>query len=552
MMRDAQTGLPADRPPRLLHACRNALRVTSVRIVVQTVTLGLLVSFVLLTTSSSLDRLPALRHWVGKLLEVDPLAALATTITTHRLYKALIWSLVILIPTLFLGRFFCNWICPLGTLNQFVGWLSSSARAGQRPSVEGPSASPNRYRRSQATKYYVLIALVAAALVGTLQTGLLDPICLIYRSLTAAVLPVAQMSAPNLLEDPRLHQGAWLIGFLLLALLAANLFYPRFFCRVLCPLGALLGLLSRLAWWRIQRDPTRCTGCGLCLAHCEGACDPHTRLRRAECLVCFNCIEDCPEGALRFGCLPSRQGERAGPDLSRRQLVLAGLAGLVFYPLARGSGRVTRDFSSRLIRPPGALEELEFLRRCIKCDQCIRVCPTNVIQPGWFEAGLEGLWTPVLNFRIGHCQLNCTACGQVCPTGAIRPITVAQKLGLGEMTEAGPIRLGTAHVDPGRCLPYSAGIACQVCEEVCPTSPKAIRVETLPGRQFPVPRVDLSLCIGCGLCERECPVAGDRRAIYVTADGETRSQRYSQADRNRSVRLPAPPRSIPKQDRLPE
>jgi formate hydrogenlyase subunit 6/NADH:ubiquinone oxidoreductase subunit I len=234
----------------------------------------------------------------------------------------------------------------------------------------------------------------------------------------------------------------------------------------------------------------------------------------------------------------------------------------------------------------------------------------------------------VLNFRVGHCQLNCTACGVVCPTGAIQRVSVEQKLGLGEFAEQGPIKLGTAHFDTGRCLPYSKNIPCVVCEEVCPTSPKAIHTERelrtvrdgkkmvraatsstvtvtnwpeagqtagepvlfnlnewqgdgttsyyvsvrhgdgmtethpvqgndadtvliqgrfarLPAEGIPavlqmeykVPKVDTSLCIGCGICERECPVVGDRRAVYVTAEGETRSRGYQDRDRNRSVRL---------------
>ncbi|UCG31808.1 MAG: 4Fe-4S dicluster domain-containing protein, partial [Phycisphaerales bacterium] len=357
-------------------------------------------------------------------------------------------------------------------------------------------------------------------------------------------------------------------------------------------------------------------------------CDPHADLRKSECFVCFNCIEECPSGSLSFKLLPAGRDEIAWPEVPGRRAVLAGVAGLLLYPFARTSGKATRDYSSKVIRPPGTVEELEFLERCIKCDQCVRVCPTNVLQPAGMEAGVEGVWTPVMNFRMGHCQLNCTACGQVCPTGAIQRISLEEKLGLGEFTARGPIRLGTAHFDVGRCLPYSKNIPCVVCEEVCPTSPKAIHTERMqrlvrdgrkmvvdssvctatlsewpaPGQaagrpvlleanewrgnettsyhlqvrhadglteshriegndtdtvliagrfaripepgaevrinlEYKVPKIDASLCIGCGLCERECPVVGDRRAVYVTPEGETRSEGYPQRDRNRSVRL---------------
>jgi formate hydrogenlyase subunit 6/NADH:ubiquinone oxidoreductase subunit I len=275
-------------------------------------------------------------------------------------------------------------------------------------------------------------------------------------------------------------------------------------------------------------------------------------------------------------------------------------------PAARLGGALDQNWNSSVVRPPGALAEEDFLNRCIKCGQCMRACPTNVIQPALLDAGLGGLWTPVLNFRIGTsgCQLNCIACGNVCPTAALRPLSLDEKLGRGEFERFGPVRMGTAFVDRGRCLPWAMGAPCIVCQENCPVSPKAIRVEeefqlicdgargvtvstatglTLSGAPWPPgklatgdyfvrpenapaserkpiaensassisvaagsrwtetpapgsrvlievrlqkPVVDPDRCIGCGVCQHECPVSG-LRAIRVTAENESRNKRHS-------------------------
>jgi formate hydrogenlyase subunit 6/NADH:ubiquinone oxidoreductase subunit I len=340
-----------------------------------------------------------------------------------------------------------------------------------------------------------------------------------------------------------------------------NLVIPRFFCRVLCPLGALLGVLSRFSIFRIDRDLTKCTDCDLCLKHCEGASDPHTALRKSECFVCFNCIDDCPEDALSFKLAPvpvkdrivgkirggaatlfgkpliSKQPETEikAPAMPRRRWFFAAMAGVLAYPFIRFSAAVNqRNFHEKAIRPPGSVAEAEFLERCIKCDQCINVCPTNVLQPSTLaQGGLEGFWTPVMNFSIGFCQLNCSLCSEVCPTGAIQKISVEQKLGVGEYEEKGPIRLGTAFYDRGRCLPWAMETPCVVCEEVCPVSPKAIGTYDEEFTRWDGNTVTLNkpyirpeLCIGCGICEHECPVIDDA-AVYVTAIGETRSKERS-------------------------
>jgi formate hydrogenlyase subunit 6/NADH:ubiquinone oxidoreductase subunit I len=154
-----------------------------------------------------------------------------------------------------------------------------------------------------------------------------------------------------------------------------------------------------------------------------------------------------------------------------------------------------------------------------------------VLQPATFEeGGLEALWTPVMNFNIGHCQLKCTLCSEVCPTGAIRKITVEEKLGKGQFKDKGPISVGTAFYDTGRCLPHAMEIPCVVCEEVCPVSPKAIQTKNEEAKDvygnvvvLNKPFIVPDLCIGCGICQHECPV-NDSRAVYVTPVGETRSK----------------------------
>lgn len=504
------------------------MRITRVRVAVQTVSVLMFLGLLYVTCFSRLKGFP-----VSVYLKLDPLVALSTALATHRVYQDLLWSLLIIVPTLLLGRFFCNWVCPMGALMQFTGWLFDARTAREK-------IAANQFGKLQQIKYYILVFMLVAALCGTLQSGLLDPIPTVYRSFSTVVLPVADQAldvagvgGELLYRTPRYHQYAWLIAGLLIFFLGMNLLKPRFFCRVLCPLGALLGWLSRFSLWRIHINEDLCVECGRCSTHCEGACEPSGALRQAECFVCMNCLKDCHTGAITYAWLPPRDSAVLEPQVNRRRLIFAGLLGALLYPISRLTGRVDRNFDPRVIRPPGSVAEPEFLERCIKCDQCIRVCPTNVLQPAMWEAGLEGLWTPLMVHRIGWCELNCTLCGQICPTGAIQKISIAQKRGQGEFAEAGPITVGTAFYDRGRCLPWGMDTPCVVCEEVCPVSPKAIytrevRIGNRSGEPVDLkrPYVDPNLCIGCGTCTHECPVV-DSPAVYVTAVGETRSKERS-------------------------
>ena len=577
------------------------MRIVTARRVSQVFFFTLFIWFCIAATLG--ERWWQLRGWpVNWLLELDPLTGIATLLSTRTVYSGLLWGLVTIGLTLAFGRVFCGFICPFGAMHQFIGWL------GRRGRRLADHLASNRPHPGQAVKYYILVFMLAASILlpgervssGSLQTGLLDPLPLVHRSINLILMPLADRLGWGPSPLPRFYEGAWLIGGVFLAALLLNLKTPRFYCRYVCPLGALLGLLSRWSVWRIGRLEGACTGCSLCEKNCEGACTPTEKIRSSECVMCLNCLDECRHAAIAYRPQASAAGEiLLPPDLSRRGFIAAALSGFAAAPFMRIGGAIGPNWNPALIRPPGALAEEEFLARCIKCGQCMRVCPTNVLHPAGLEAGIEGLWTPRLNFRIGTsgCQHNCIACGNLCPTAAIRPIGIEERMGRGRFADQGPIRIGMAFIERGRCLPWANDKPCIVCQENCPVSPKAIvvrevfadlwlpspavvavaspahitlteeplhglrlgtgdyylaveggprrriaansarHIELAPADGVPPPPaagsrvifqirlqqpyIDPNRCIGCGVCEHECPVLG-LRAIRVTAENETR------------------------------
>lgn len=506
----------------------------AVRKIVQGLFLLLFVFLFIQTESKGND---TLGYPVKLFLDFDPLIFVTTLFASHgqKIPSVFFLSLSLIFTTVVLGRVFCGWICPLGTLHNIVGSLRR-----RRPVREN-----NEWHKA---KYYILLMLVASSVFTLQLTGVMDPISLLIRSLSLSVFPLlnhgiraffdsiydanipgmATISEPvyNFMKghflsfrEPYYLQAVF-VGSLFIAVLSLNLYERRFWCKYLCPLGALLGLLSRYSL--LKREVSEgCTSCGICASRCQGGAI-HEEVdvwNNTECLACFDCDDVCPQKAVTFGI-----GRKAHPvmDLGRRQVMVSLASGILAVPLVRSTPFSRPDFSNPiLIRPPGSLEEKEFLKRCVKCGECMKVCLTNGLQPTLLEAGLEGLWSPRLVPRIGYCEYHCTLCGQVCPTGAIQRLPLEEKM---------KTRIGLAMIDKGRCLPYSHSTPCIVCEEVCPTSPKSIwfeelRIKDRTGKEVIVkqPHVDLDRCIGCGICEAKCPV-GNRPAIYVTNIGESRSK----------------------------
>lgn len=470
-------------------------------------------------------------------LEIDPLIFLTTFLASHAVAKALFLSLIVVALTLVLGRVFCGWICPLGALNDLAG--SFKKRKVPKPTRLDTAGVK--------VKYYVLIAILVAAVFQIHLAGFMDPISLTVRSFSVAVSPALNYLAHGFFDflyqvDPlsvskisepafeflKLHvlsfgipvfqQGSF-VGLIFLTILGLNLVRKRFWCRYLCPLGALLALCSRFSLLNHKIDEERCNDCKLCMASCSGGArpEPDADWKGAECVLCMNCEDSCAEHAIafKFG-RPDPSLHRT--DLKRRYVLGAGAAGLGTLALLR-LNPVRTSGNAALVRPPGSVNEEEFLRRCVKCGECMKVCITNGLQPTFMQAGLEGMWSPVFAFRVGYCEFNCTLCGQVCPTDAIEELDVETK---------NSVKIGLAFIDVNRCIPYAFKTNCIVCEEHCPTSPKAIIFErktitTDAGDvELKLPVIDPKVCIGCGICEYKCPV-GEKAAIRVSSVGEDRS-----------------------------
>ena len=486
-----------------------------------------LIVFVLLIALSWQGARPILG--TDALLRLDPLAAVAAMIAERRWLARFIPALVILAATLFLGRFWCGWLCPLGTL---LDWVP----AHQLPKGE------NKPSRWHGLKYGLLFVILFAALWGNLTLLVLDPLTIVVRSLGTFILPGLQWLFTQvefaLYELPFLrsalgavdaalrstvfsyqqsyYDGAWVLALLFGGILAGNLIVRRAWCRYLCPLGGLLSLAARASWLKRQVSD-RCVGCNACARDCRmGAIDATQEFRSGsgECVLCMDCSPLCPQQAISFR---GRPGLDRGwiYDPSRRQALSAlglSLGGLALLKIAPTQHH-PRTFR---LRPPGVgTQETDFLAACIRCGACTRTCPTRGLQPSVAEAGLEGLWTPILVPRLGQCDYSCNACGQICPSGAIPNLSLEDK-------RTQPI--GKAYIDPKICIPWSGRAECIVCEEMCPLPAKAIILEEKEvfadsGQWVKVlaPVVLHSRCIGCGVCENKCPIHGEA-AIRVMVD----------------------------------
>jgi len=448
---------------------------------------------------------------VNTFFRVNPLVLFSYLLAAKSWTWLLLPAVLMTLATLALGRFFCGWICPLGTI---LDLLTSRIR----------KTAPIQALKGN-TKYWLLLPLLSASLFSLNLSGLLDPIAILLRGLTFLLHPLMGLAARegwvalyhligerrdyvapayNLVRNNLLpfrdtiYPLALFSAVMLLAVIALERFETRNWCRNLCPLGTLLGWLGRFS--PFKRIPNGlCADCGACREICPTSFDQDL-LEKEECVLCMDCQSNCPHGRVSFR--PSLTWKGAGPLLPERRVLLGGMAtGLL---LAVPAGFRSPERMSRLLRPPGVRSEDEFLKRCVRCGECMKVCLRSALYPAAYQAGLEGFYTPLLIPRLGYCEYNCTLCGQVCPTGAIPRLPAEAK-----KREV----IGKAVFDKNHCLPFARKIDCIVCEEHCPIPEKAIRsrevtVIGLDGLSKTVkePYLVEEICNGCGICENVCPL----------------------------------------------
>ena len=488
---------------------------------------------------------------VDLFLRMDPLVVVGTVFVARVFMATLLPGAVIICLTIIFGRFFCSMVCPLGTSIDVMDKLLKVSK-----SVESDAAAR---RKLKAIKYLGLCFILAGALLGESLTAYVSPIPIATRFYGLVIHPIFTLIADagftifrpmadtfgiTSLAYAGLPNPGYALQWLILALpvgiFALSLKTPRFWCRYLCPAGAILALVSLRPLLIRRRVSDQCTSCGLCREKCPMdaiAEDPHAT-DSSECIICRRCSDVCPERAVHFA---FGKGVFARQAITfsalRRMIILSALAGLGTALISRiglkggscegGPGRI---MDPALIRPPGSVSECSFMDRCVGCGECMKTCPTNTLQPAGLVAGLDGFFSPIMVPRKGPCDPTCNACGHVCPTEAIRPLILEEKR---------QAKVGTASITHQKCIAWEFGKPCLVCAEVCPYGAISLtRVSDVP---VAVPVVHENRCSGCGFCEYYCPVQA-KAAIVVEPMGALRLDDGSYREKTRQLGLVIEPK----------
>lgn len=490
------------------------------------ITLALL-CFTLLTLLF-LDFTGCIQTWFGWMARIQFLPAVLA------LNVGVVLFLVLL--TLLLGRVYCSVICPLGVFQDVVSWISGRRKKKKYRFSYAPARTALRWGvmavfvLAMLTGFGALASLIAPySAYGRMAANLLAPL---YRWGNNGLAYLAERADSYAFYEV----DVWLksissfaiavVTFIVLAVLAWR--GGRVYCNTICPVGTLLGALSRFSFFRPVIDSAKCNHCGLCSRKCKASCidgEKH-RIDYSRCVACMDCLETCRHGAIRY--VSRRQmkaqtlsGETVKPAVNREgetnrgrrdflavgAMMVAGAAVRAQEKTVDGGLAVIEDKvipeRATPLYPAGSLSARNVQNRCTGCQLCVAACPNGVLRP---SGKLEMLMKPEMSYERGYCRPECTRCSDVCPAGAIRPVTREEK---------SSIQIGHAVWVKKNCIPLTDGVECGNCARHCPSGAIQMVSSDPTSEDAPkIPAVNTARCIGCGACENLCP-ARPFSAIYV-------------------------------------
>ena len=460
---------------------------------------------------------------VSRILWLQFVPSLIKFITLFSL--SAIGFIVILILTSLLGRIYCSSICPLGILQDFI------IRTGRIFKIR----KRFKYRKPSVILRNVILAVVILSVFtgSILLVNILDPYSLYGKFANGLLRPVG-IWMNNFLATALENRGVYYLYridhfainaytlilpvLIIMVLLVMAGKYGRLFCNTICPVGTLLGWISKKSMLRIVYDKSKCTKCGKCVFACKSEClsIKDFIVDHSRCVACFNCLPVCADDAIHYRLTWKKNAlVEHEHDTGKREFIATAIGGLAVLTGAKESFAAVNDITplnkrpttipevrNYPVSPPGSLSLAHFTSLCTACQLCVSQCPTGVLQPSLKQYGWAGYMQPHMDFDANYCNYECVKCTQVCPTGAILSLTEEAKRS---------VQMGKVILEIKNCVVYTENTACGSCSEHCPT--QAVRMVPYIDN-LTIPEIDVSICVGCGACDHACPVR-PFKAIYV-------------------------------------
>ena len=472
----------------------------------RTIRLTLAVIFFALITLLFLDFTGTLHAWFGWMAKIQFLPAVLALNIGVVLFLAVL--------TLVFGRIYCSVICPLGVFQDIVSWLSAKRKK-------------NRFRYSSALKWlrYGVLGVFVLAIIGGLNSFvvLLAPYSSYGRIVSSLFSPLYQWANNGLAylaeraDSYAFYEtDVWMKSLPTLLIATVTLVVlivlawrgGRTYCNTICPVGTVLGFLSKYSYLKPVIDTTKCNGCGLCVKNCKAACinSQNHEIDYSRCVVCLDCVDKCKKGAIKY--VPSNKVKKQAPSAASeagRRAFLSTSALIATATMAQelkqkmDGGFATiedKEVPNRKtpITPFGSLSAKNMAQHCTACQLCVQVCPNQVLRP---SGDLMKFMQPEMSYERGYCRPECTKCSEVCPTGAIKPITKEAK---------SSTQIGHAKWHRCTCIVNTDNVQCGNCAEHCPTGAiQMVPKDANDPKSLKIPAVNTERCIGCGACEYVCP-----------------------------------------------